>query len=92
LSYARQLNRQHLRFARARAYIPGMSDLDYWTAALKKAEQELDAATTRSAVNAAAQRLMRVKAELKAVGSKRRADSCRPRSGEGGQPDGITSS
>jgi hypothetical protein len=38
--------------------IPGMSDLDYWTNALRKAERELDAATTRTALNTAAKNLM----------------------------------
>lgn len=42
-----------------------MSDLDYWTAALRKAEQELDAAATRTAINAAAKKLQLAKAELK---------------------------
>jgi hypothetical protein len=46
-----------------------MNDLAYWTKRLREAEQELDAATTRTAVNAAASRLMRVKAELKRLGS-----------------------
>jgi beta-glucosidase-like glycosyl hydrolase len=44
-----------------------MNDLTYWTTKLKEAERELDAATRRSDVNAAAKRVMRVKAELKAV-------------------------
>lgn len=35
--------------------------------ALREAERELDAATTRTELNAAAKRLMRVKAELKAL-------------------------
>jgi hypothetical protein len=44
-----------------------MSDRDYWTNKLREAERELDAANRRSDVNAAAKRLMRVKAELKAL-------------------------
>lgn len=40
-------------------------DLKFWTKALKEAERELDAATTRTALDAAAKKLMRVKAELK---------------------------
>ena len=55
---ARESNRGHLRFARARPYIPGMDDIQYWTKVLKDAERALDAATTRSALNAAAKRLM----------------------------------
>jgi hypothetical protein len=43
----------------------GMRDWEYWTKALRNAEQELAAATRRSDVNAAAKRLMRAKAELR---------------------------
>jgi hypothetical protein len=57
-------NRQHLRFASARAYIAAM-DLKFWQEALREAKRELDAATTRAALDAAAKRLMRAKAELK---------------------------
>ena len=42
-----------------------MTDREYWTQALRKAEQELEAATTRTAVNAAVKRVMLAKAELK---------------------------
>jgi hypothetical protein len=42
-----------------------MNDLTYWTRKLQEAERELDAATRRSDVNAAARRLMLAKAELK---------------------------
>ena len=42
-----------------------MTDREYWTNALRKAEAKLGAATRRTDVNAAARRLMRVKAELK---------------------------
>jgi hypothetical protein len=41
-----------------------MRDREYWTEVLRKAEQEL-AAATRWEVNAAAKPLMRVEAELK---------------------------
>jgi hypothetical protein len=58
----------------------GMSDLEYRTAALRKAERELEAATERSDVNAAAGRLMRIKAELKAL---ERKASTRRASGAG---------
>ena len=37
-------------------------------AALREAEAELEAATTRTAINAAAKKLQRVKAELKRLG------------------------
>jgi hypothetical protein len=40
-------------------------DLKFWKKALREAERELDAATTRTALDAAAKRLMRAKAELK---------------------------
>jgi hypothetical protein len=42
-----------------------MDDLEYWTKQLREAERELDAATRRSDVNAAAKRLQRARAELK---------------------------
>jgi hypothetical protein len=42
-----------------------MTDREYWTRKLQEAERELEAATTRSDVNAAAKRLQRAKAELK---------------------------
>jgi hypothetical protein len=64
---ALRLNAGHLRFARACSYIPAMNDLAYWTNKLKEAERELEAATKRSEINAAAGRLMRIKAELKAI-------------------------
>jgi hypothetical protein len=44
-----------------------MNDLAYWTRKLQEAERELDAATKRADVNAAARQLMRVKAELRAI-------------------------
>jgi hypothetical protein len=40
-------------------------DLKFWQKALREAERELDAAITRTALNAAAKKLMRAKAELK---------------------------
>jgi hypothetical protein len=40
-------------------------DLKFWKKALREAERELDAATTRTALDAAAKKLMRAKAELK---------------------------
>jgi hypothetical protein len=42
-----------------------MDDREYWTKQLREAERELDAATRRSDVNAAAKRLQRAKAQLK---------------------------
>ena len=42
-----------------------MSDLEYWRERLREAERELDAATRRSALSAAAQKLQRAKTELK---------------------------
>jgi hypothetical protein len=64
------LNRRHLRFACARRYIRGMTDREYWTKKLQEAERELDAATTRTAVNAAAKRVMLAKRELKRLEQK----------------------
>jgi hypothetical protein len=40
-------------------------DLKFWKKALREAERELDAATTRTALDAAAKKFMRAKAELK---------------------------
>ena len=40
-------------------------DLKFWKKALREAERELDAATTRTALDTAAKKLMRTKAELK---------------------------
>jgi hypothetical protein len=40
-------------------------DLKFWQKALREAERELDAATMRTALDAAAKELMRAKAELK---------------------------
>jgi hypothetical protein len=46
------------------AYIAAM-DVKCWQEALREAQRELDAATTRTALDAAAKKLMRAKAELK---------------------------
>jgi hypothetical protein len=59
------LNRAGIRFARACPYIGGMDDLAYWTEKLREAEQELDAARTRTALDEAARRFQRAEAELK---------------------------
>jgi hypothetical protein len=61
---SRRLNPGRLRFARARAYIAGM-DLKYWQAALREAEAELDAARTRTELDAAAKKFQRARAALK---------------------------
>ena len=61
---SQRLNRDRLRFARAHAYIDGM-DLRYWQTALREAEAELDAARTRSELDAAAKKFQRAKAALK---------------------------
>jgi hypothetical protein len=45
-------------------------DRDYWTRELREAERELDAATRRSDVDAAAKKLQRAKAALKALEAK----------------------
>jgi hypothetical protein len=42
-----------------------MDDLIYWTEKLRQAEQDLDAARTRTALDEAARRFQRAKAELK---------------------------
>ena len=40
-------------------------DREYWTKELREAERELDAAIGRTALNAAARKLQRARAELK---------------------------
>jgi hypothetical protein len=62
-----QLNRGRLPFACAAAYLPSMSEIEYWRAQLREAEAELEAAKTLTSVKAAASRLQRAKAELKAL-------------------------
>jgi hypothetical protein len=47
-----------------------MSDLIYWTQRLQEAEAELEAATRRTDVNAAAKKLQLAKAELKRIEQK----------------------
>ena len=47
--------------------MPGKSELKRLAAAVRVAEQELHAANGRSALNIAARRLMRAKAELRAA-------------------------
>jgi hypothetical protein len=46
--------------------------MKYWTKALREAEAELEAARTRTAVNTAAKKLQRAKAELRALEATRR--------------------
>jgi hypothetical protein len=64
-----QLSQRHLRFASAGAYIAAM-DLKFWQKALHEAERELNAATTRTTLDAATKKLMRAKAELKRLKAK----------------------
>jgi hypothetical protein len=61
----RRLNRGHLRFARAGMYNAAMDEVQFWTRKLREAEAELDEAKTRTALDAAAAKLQRAKAELK---------------------------
>jgi hypothetical protein len=42
-----------------------MTDREYWTKKLKDAERELDAATSRTALNAATRQLMLARRQLK---------------------------
>jgi hypothetical protein len=44
-----------------RLKIPSSMEREYWTEALTEAEQELEAAATRSGLNAAAKKLMRAR-------------------------------
>ena len=63
-----------------------MDDRHYWQKELREAERELDAATRRSDVDAAAKRLRRAKAELKALDAKAKR-STRGGSGAKGAAD-----
>jgi phage-related baseplate assembly protein len=47
-----------------------MNDLAYWTKRLQEAERELDVATRRSDVNAAARKVMLARAELRRLEQK----------------------
>jgi hypothetical protein len=60
-----------------------MDDLTYWTEKLRQAEQELDAARTRTKVNEAASKLQRAKAEVKRLEIDRAAPKRRPNRGSG---------
>jgi hypothetical protein len=44
--------------------------LRYWTSILREAERELEAATTRAAMNAAGKKLMQAKSKLKQLQAK----------------------
>jgi hypothetical protein len=57
-----------------------MDRREYWTRELLEAERELDAATRRSDVDAAAQRLQRAKAALKRLEAEATERPKRPRS------------
>jgi hypothetical protein len=46
------------------------ANLRYWTSILRKAERELEAATTHAAVNAAGKKLMGAKVQLKRLQAK----------------------
>jgi len=69
---ARRL-RQELAAAEAAAYLSIATmkpNITYWRAALREAERELEAATTRAAMDAAAKKLMDAKAQLKRLQAK----------------------
>ena len=55
-----------------------MDDLTYWTEKLRQAEEELDAAKTRSQVDQAAARYQRAKAELRALEQSGKTPKRRP--------------
>jgi hypothetical protein len=67
----RRLNAGHLRFARARAYMPSMNR-EYWKTALREALLELDSARGKAATDAAARRVMRARTEFKLLGAPKR--------------------
>jgi hypothetical protein len=55
-----------------------MDDLAYWQKKLREAEAELEAARTRTAVNAAAKRVQLAKAELRRLEQKAKPPAPRP--------------
>jgi hypothetical protein len=66
-----------------------MDDRDYWAKELREAEAELEAATRRSEVNAAAARLQRAKAELKRLDAEK-AERPKRRPSRASGPAGAT--
>ena len=60
-------------------YAAGMDDRAYWTRALQKAGRKLDAAKGRTAVNAAARKLQRERAELKRLDESEPSKEPKPR-------------
>jgi hypothetical protein len=76
--------------SRALAYTIAGMDRDYWTKELREAEAELEDATRRSDVDAAAKRLQRAKPALKALeaGSVKRP---KRRASRGSDPAGASS-
>jgi hypothetical protein len=44
------------------------ANITYWQSVLREAERDLDAATLKSAVNAAGRKLVRARRELRALG------------------------
>jgi hypothetical protein len=65
-------------------------DREYWQKALREAERELEAATRRSDVDAAAKKLQRAKSELKALEAKP-AKRPKRRLGRGSRSAGASS-
>jgi hypothetical protein len=65
-------------------------DREYWRTALREAEAELDAARTRTEVDAAAKKLQRAKAELRAL-EDMPADRPKQRSSRGSGSAGASS-
>jgi hypothetical protein len=65
-------------------------DREYWQKALREAERELEAATWRSDVDAAAKKLQRAKSELKALEAKP-AKRPKRRLGRGSRSAGASS-
>jgi hypothetical protein len=66
------------------------SELDRLTEAVRRAEAELDAATTRSALNAAAKRLMTARAALKRLQDEPAAAATRPAASHAGARAGAS--
>jgi hypothetical protein len=65
-----------------------MDEVQFWTRKLREAEAELDAAKTRTALDAAAKKLQRARAALKALEAEK-AERPKRRASRGSRPAGA---
>jgi hypothetical protein len=67
-----------------------MDEVQFWTRKVREAEAELDAAITRTALEAAAKKLQRARAALKALNAEK-AEKPNRRASRGGASEGASS-